>query len=75
MSYKEYQDIIKVLNISSVKFTKIIGVSETTPPAVWKKKGIVPIIVERFLELLEKMPEDERVLFIHHKLKESNKSE
>jgi len=71
MNYNEYQDKIKSLNISSIKLTQIIGVSKTTPPAVWKRKNSVPILVERFLELLEKLPEDERVLYIHHKLKEA----
>ena len=70
MNYQEYQSSVKELNLSSGKFAKIVGVARTTPSAVWKKKDIIPIFAERLLEVLAKLPEDERVLFIHHKLKD-----
>jgi len=69
MNYKEYQSKLKELDLSSKQFSQLVGVVETTPPAVWKRKDSLPIVIERFLEVLEKLPEDERVLFIHHKLK------
>ena len=72
MNYLEYQSSVKRLNLSSSKFAKILGIARTTPSAVWKKKNLIPIFAERLLEVLAKLPEDERVLFIHHKLKESS---
>jgi methyl coenzyme M reductase subunit C-like uncharacterized protein (methanogenesis marker protein 7) len=72
LTYQEYENKIKKLKISSGKLAKIVGMARTTPSAVWKKKDIIPIHIERFLEVFEKLPEDERVLFIHHKLKESD---
>jgi hypothetical protein len=70
LTYQEYEEKIKELNISSGKFAKLVGMARTTPSAVWKRKNVVPIYIERFLELLEKLSEDERILFIHHSLKE-----
>jgi len=68
LTYQDYEIKIKKLNLSSGKLTKIMGMARTTPSAVWKKKGDIPIPIERFLEVLEKLTEDERILFVHHKL-------
>ena len=71
MKYIEYRKKLKEFNLSSGGFAKIIGLVETTPSAVWKRKGAIPIFAERFLEVLDKLPENERVVYIHHKLKEA----
>ncbi len=69
MTYQEYENKIKTLNLSSSKLAKIMGMARTTPSAVWKRKNEIPIPIERFLEIFERLEEDERVLFIHNKLK------
>jgi hypothetical protein len=66
---------MKDLNISSAKFSQIVGISENTPSAVWKKKNEIPNIVSIVLELLNRLPESDRVLFIHEKLKESQEKQ
>jgi DNA-binding transcriptional regulator YiaG len=69
MKYMDYRKIIKKLDITSSKFTKIIGVSENTPSSNWKQRNEIPEPVTVILELLSKMPEHERVLYIYDKLK------
>ncbi|EJF06110.1 hypothetical protein ThvES_00018290 [Thiovulum sp. ES] len=71
MNYSTYKDKLKLININGVTFSKILDFHKDTPSSLWKKKNEIPKTISVVLELLEKMPEDERVLFIHHKLKEA----
>jgi len=70
MEYIEYKKAIKSLNLSSLNFSKIVGISESTPSSAWKRKNEVPQMAEVVLELLEELPVEKRLLFIHSKLKE-----
>ena len=73
MKYIDYKKHIKHLNLSSLKFAKIIGVSEKTPSSAWKPKDDVPEVIEIVLELLKELPIEKRLMFIHNKLEEREK--
>ena len=71
MNYNNYREKLKELKINSVKLSQIVDFHKDTPSSLWKKRDEIPKSISIVLELLEKLPEDERVLFIHHKLKEA----
>ena len=52
----------------------ILEMNEKTPATNWKRKGEVPKFVEILFDSLNRLPESDRVLFIHEKLKESQNS-
>jgi hypothetical protein len=69
LNYTEYKDNLKKLNISSLELMKILEMNEKTPATNWRRKNEIPKVIELFLETLWRLPEDDRVLFLHHKLK------
>jgi hypothetical protein len=69
MNYNEFKKKLKTIRLSGKDLTAILEIDKTTPSAYWKKRDEVPIYISILLELLEKLPEDDRILFIHHKLK------
>jgi hypothetical protein len=73
MDYLTYKEKLKNININNISLSRIVDFHKDTPSSLWKKKNEVPKTISIILELLEKLPEDERVLFIHHKLKEAEK--
>jgi len=70
MDYNRYKEKLKELDINSVTLSRIVDFHKDTPSSLWKRKDEVPKSVAIIIELLAKLPEDERVLFIHHKLKD-----
>jgi hypothetical protein len=73
LNYEEYKTNLKRLKLSSIEFMKILNMNEKTPATNWRRQNKIPKVVELFFEMLWKLSEDERVLFIHHKLKEAEK--
>jgi len=72
MDYNKYREQLKKLNINGITLSKIVDFHKDTPSSLWKKRNEVPNSIAIILELLEKLPEDERVLFIYHKLKSAD---
>jgi len=73
LNYINYRKNLKYLDLSSVKFSKIVGLAENTPSSVWRRKNEVPEIVQVVLELLKELPIEKRLMFIHNKLEEREK--
>jgi len=71
MDYITYKKQLKNFNLNSTELSRIVDFHKDTPSSLWKKRDKVPTTISIILELLEKLPEDERVLYIHHKLKEA----
>jgi predicted transcriptional regulator len=69
MEYSELKKLQKKLKISNINLSKLSGFHTTYLPQLKNRK--IPQSLITIIQLLEKMPEDERVLFIHHKLKEA----
>jgi len=71
VDYSQYKENLKKLKLSSIEFMQILDMNKKTPATNWRRQNRVPKVVEILLETLWKLPEDERVLYIHHKLKEA----
>jgi hypothetical protein len=70
LEYLTYKKKLKNIGINSNIFTKLLSIGKTTPSTHWKTKNEVPKSIEFILDLLEELPEENRVLFLHRKLKE-----
>ena len=66
MDYKKFKEKLKILKLSGIDFAKIFGIAKTTMTVGWNKNG-VPIWAVRSLELLERLPIEERGGFIYSK--------
>jgi len=73
MNYIDYKKDLKYLEISSLKFSKIVGISDSTPSSAWRRKNEVPKMARVVLELLKELPIEKRLMFIHNKLEEREK--
>jgi len=71
MNYIDYKKDLKYLEISSLKFSKIVGISDSTPSSAWRRKNEVPKMARVVLELLKELPIEKRLLFMHNKSIES----
>jgi predicted transcriptional regulator len=70
MEYIEIKKLQKKMKITNITLGKLAGLHPDYIPRL--KHREIPAGLITIIQLLEKMPEDERVLFIHHKLKESD---
>jgi hypothetical protein len=75
LNYEEYKNKLKDLRISSLEFMNILEMNEKTPATNWRRKNQVPKFVEVLFDSLNRLPESDRVLFVHEKLKESQKKQ
>ena len=75
MDYINYKKNLKRLNLTSSNLMKLIDGNLYTPSSNWKPKNEVPKTIEIILELLNRLPENDRVLFIYEKLKESQEKQ
>jgi len=57
MNYIDYKKDLKYLEISSLKFSKIVGISDSTPSSAWRRKNEVPKMARVVLELLKENAE------------------
>jgi hypothetical protein len=71
MNYSEYKEHIKKLELTSIKFMKMLNMNEKTPATNWRRQNKVPKVVEILIEVLFKLPEETRVLYIFNKLKDA----
>jgi hypothetical protein len=66
MEYVEFKQKMKSIGLTGTGFAKIFGIGRTTMTVGWNKNG-VPTWAVRSLELLEKMPIEDRGGFIYSK--------
>ena len=62
--------ILKLMRMSITDFANMMEMRHSSISGKWSKK--VPVYI---IELLEKLSESDRVLFIHEKLKESQEKQ
>jgi hypothetical protein len=73
MLYRKFKLNLSKLNLSINDFCKIENISLATPTK-WKQKNEVPTYVKNIIELLEMLPLEQRLVWIHNKLEEYKKS-
>ena len=56
--------------MTGATFTTLLDIHKNTPTTNWKPKDRIPPNIEIVLELLEELPLEKRLLFIHNKLEE-----
>jgi hypothetical protein len=72
MSYEEFKNKLKLMRMSITDFANMMEMRHSSISGKWSKK--VPVYAIYIIELLEKLSEQDRVLFIHEKLKEVQNS-